>query len=109
MKHVSATVELPSVRSGKPVSRDLEKLLLSCLAKSSLERPGDAAELLCNLESCATEGAWTAHDAAAWWAARDKSARPHEEAASATIDHASVRPDPAPDATMVFDADTASP
>jgi hypothetical protein len=72
MKHVKSVPESPSVRRGTPVGPDLEALLLRCLAKASSDRPSDAAELLCELERCTVEGAWTAQDAAAWWSALGK-------------------------------------
>jgi eukaryotic-like serine/threonine-protein kinase len=65
MMHVKATPEPPSARRGRPVSPDLERLLLRCLAKSPSDRPADAACLLGELEACAVEGTWTADDAAA--------------------------------------------
>ena len=108
MKHVGATVELPSVRSGRPISRDLERLLLRCLAKSPAERPGHAGELLGLLEACGVEGAWTAGDAAAWWTARE--AEKTAERAAAKVVGPSARTEaPAADTTMVFDAKTKSP
>ena len=62
MQHVNAAPEPPSVRGDKPVSRDLEELLLRCLAKSPSDRPRDAASLLTELEACAIEGTWTARE-----------------------------------------------
>src|SRR5262249_31713229 len=64
MKHVKETPEPPSQRSGKPVSPDLEALVLRCLAKRPLDRPRDAGDLLRELESCAMSGNWAAADAA---------------------------------------------
>jgi eukaryotic-like serine/threonine-protein kinase len=91
MKHVSAPPEPPSVRCGRPVSRDLESLLLRCLAKSPLERPADAAELLAGLDACVVEGRWTASDAAAWWAARDESSQSAVKVAAVTVDLGSIQ------------------
>jgi eukaryotic-like serine/threonine-protein kinase len=105
MKHVEAMPEPPSVRSGKSVSRDLEALLLRCMAKSPSDRPSDAAALLCDLEACAIEGAWTARDAAAWWAARQGSGVPANVLA-VTVDQASVRQHPTPDTTQEFQGET---
>jgi hypothetical protein len=70
MKHVNAAPEPPSARSGKQFSADLEALLLRCLAKAPSARPGNAGELLRELERCAVAGTWTADDAAHWWASR---------------------------------------
>jgi serine/threonine protein kinase len=106
MKHVNAAPEPPSARSGKPMSRDLEGLLLRCLAKSPSDRPRDAAELLCNLNACVIEGTWTAGDAAAWWAAREESARFAGIAGLATVDQTPVREKPSPEATIAYEGDT---
>lgn len=70
LKHVQDAPALPSARSGRPVSPDLESLLLRCLAKAPAERWADAAALLHALTGCTVQGSWTAQDAAQWWAAR---------------------------------------
>ena len=109
MQHVNAAPERPSVRRGKPISRDLEELLLRCLAELPSDRPSDAASLLSQLEGCVIEGTWTAGDAAAWWAAREESARSTEGALLVTIVQAPPRQRPAPDATMAYEDDTRKP
>ena len=92
---------------GSRFLRDLEALLLGCLAKSPADRPRDAAELLCKLNACAIEGAWTADDAGAWWAAREPWEGNDEVAALATMDLASGRQSkPTPDATIAYEGDT---
>lgn len=75
MKHVNDVPDAPSVRLGKPVSADLEALLLEGLAKSPADRPTDAADLLRKLDACVVKGIWTPADAAAWWAGHAKNAR----------------------------------
>jgi hypothetical protein len=72
MKHIKEAPQPPSARLGRPVSPDLEGLLLRCLAKSPSDRPADAREVLRALESCPVQGSWTATEAAAWWAAQQK-------------------------------------
>jgi hypothetical protein len=106
MQHVKAVPEPPSVRRGKPVSRDLEALLLRCLAKSPSDRPGDAGRLLCDLQECVIGGTWTDSDAAAWWTTRGDSAQAAEKAVGVTIDQAPARPQPTPDVTMDYRGDT---
>jgi serine/threonine protein kinase len=71
LKHLHATPESPSARAKQAVSPELEALLLRCLAKSPLDRPADAADLLRHLEACATHGPWLV-DAPAWWAAHSQ-------------------------------------
>jgi hypothetical protein len=76
MKHVKSPPESPSARRGKPVSPDLEALLLRCLAKAPSDRPRDAAEMLRELDQCVVEGEWTVLDAASWWAVLDRETPP---------------------------------
>jgi serine/threonine protein kinase len=72
MKHVRTAPEPLSVRAGRPISPDLEALVLRCLAKSRSDRPADAITLLRELDRCNINGHWTHDDAAAWWAAYEK-------------------------------------
>jgi hypothetical protein len=102
MKHAKAAPESPSVRRGSPVSRSLETLLLRCLAKAPSDRPGDAAEMLRELEACALEGSWTALDAAAWWAALDKAVPPSEQAVPGRGEPARLQQTPRPDMTVAY-------
>lgn len=69
MKHVKAAPERPSARRGRPVSRDLEELLLRCLGKAPADRPRHAGEMLRELERCHMENDWTVAAAEAWWEA----------------------------------------
>jgi eukaryotic-like serine/threonine-protein kinase len=50
--------------------RDLESVLLACLAKSPEARPKDATALRLSLLGCADAGRWSEADARAWWQAR---------------------------------------
>ncbi len=66
-KQINDTPEPPSKRLGKPVSADLESVLLKCLAKDPNDRPGDAMALIRELERCRDSGKWTYEAAKAWW------------------------------------------
>jgi hypothetical protein len=57
----------PSQRIGKPISADLEGLILKCLAKTADQRPATASELADLLDRCAVAEAWTTADAQVWW------------------------------------------
>lgn len=68
MLHLNATPRPPSARIGRPVSSDLEALLMRCLAKSPADRPNDALDVLCRLDECVMTHQWTSEDALRWWA-----------------------------------------
>lgn len=57
----------PSERLGKPVSRDLEELLMRCLAKDPAARPVNARELDEALGRCQSAGNWTRDLTEEWW------------------------------------------
>jgi tRNA A-37 threonylcarbamoyl transferase component Bud32 len=57
----------PSERLGKPVSPDLEQLLMRCLAKNPATRPVNARELDEALARCRSNGDWTREMAEEWW------------------------------------------
>jgi hypothetical protein len=49
------------------VPRDLEAIILKCLAKDPGQRPTSALVLRKHLHECADAGDWTPEQAAAWW------------------------------------------
>ena len=57
----------PSERLGKPVSPDLEELLMRCLAKNPASRPANARELDDALARCRNAADWTRELADEWW------------------------------------------
>jgi serine/threonine-protein kinase len=67
--HLHTTPETPSARLGAAIPQKLEKLILSCLAKSPELRPASAAELRKALLGVAA--AWTEERAARWWNEHD--------------------------------------
>jgi tRNA A-37 threonylcarbamoyl transferase component Bud32 len=101
MQHVIAAPEPPSVRSGKPISTDLETLLLRCLAKLPSHRPSDAADLKRELERCVVLGTWTERDAAAWWSDPEKGALSVEPVPVPPAPRSDTADAPALDTTLV--------
>jgi serine/threonine-protein kinase len=65
--HLHSIPDPPSSRLGKPVSPDLEGILLACLAKNPQDRPASAHVLLESLRTCDAKGLWTPARAAKWW------------------------------------------
>jgi serine/threonine protein kinase len=66
-QHVEVAPQPPSERLGKPISRELEALILQCLAKSPADRPASAIVLAEALDRCQTSTSWTTADATGWW------------------------------------------
>jgi hypothetical protein len=65
--HVETEPLPPSRRTERPISRELELLILMCLEKSPADRPQSASEMASLLTQCVPEQPWTAADAASWW------------------------------------------
>lgn len=66
-KHALTPPVPPSVRLGRPISPQLEELLLQCLAKKRDARPASAAELANALGKVPVASPWTNEDARQWW------------------------------------------
>ena len=73
LQHLQAEPEAPSIRLGFTLPLGLERLILSCLAKSPSARPATAQELGKALEQVEA-GGWTQDLARRWWEANDVAA-----------------------------------
>jgi serine/threonine protein kinase len=65
--HLQATPIPPSHRTEMPISRELDALVLSCLAKDPRHRPQDAAAVLEMLAHCHSSEPWDSEVARHWW------------------------------------------
>ena len=70
--------ESPSARLQRPVSPDIEKIIMQCLEKDPADRPKSAQALSMALRECASYGSWTKGAANAWWAAHGDEVRARE-------------------------------
>jgi serine/threonine protein kinase len=67
--HLHTEPEPPSQRAGRTFPRDLERVILKCLAKSPSDRFPGASALQRALASCADTTPWHPEQSAEWWAA----------------------------------------
>jgi serine/threonine-protein kinase len=88
-QHLYTAPVPPSERTDHPVPKDLEALLLACLAKKPEERPASAAALSAALAACADAGKWDDTRARTWWTERGPAiaARRASRKGEATVAH----------------------
>lgn len=106
MKHVQERPEPPSKRAGKAISPGLESLILQCLAKSTGDRPADAAALLLRIEETTVTGAWNERAAAEWWTKlpTTPSSPPMQQSGSSSANRS--KPPADANSTMAYDANS---
>jgi hypothetical protein len=75
ISHARDDVPPPS-RLVPDLPRDVEAILLTCLAKEPTDRFASSAALGRALAACSVAGQWTRDDAACWWEAHSDSVRP---------------------------------
>ena len=67
LQHSSATPPPPSEISERPIPKDLDALVVECLAKDPAQRPAGAEALAARLDALSVAGWWTQQQARAWW------------------------------------------
>jgi serine/threonine protein kinase len=67
MQHAQAIPEPPSGRTELPIPKELDAIVLACLAKNPADRPQTARELARRLDAVPDIGQWTPEHARAWW------------------------------------------
>ena len=67
MMHVHSAPDPPSLRTDRPLPRELEAIILLCLTKDPEGRPQSADQLAEMLAGVPTAGGWTPADAREWW------------------------------------------
>jgi serine/threonine-protein kinase len=78
LAHIQQVPVPPSQRTEISVPEDLERVILSCLAKNPAERPQTVQELARLLEACHRNRDWNRVNAERWW-------RTHAPALAASI------------------------
>jgi len=71
-KHVAAAAIPPSQRTARPISSEMEQLLLCCLEKDPDCRPKSANELKARLLATPAAADWTVEARIAWWDAYNR-------------------------------------
>jgi serine/threonine-protein kinase len=67
IQHAQAMPKPPSERTELPIPKELDAIVLACLAKNPSDRPQTARELARRLEAVRGLGEWTPDRARAWW------------------------------------------
>jgi serine/threonine-protein kinase len=67
LAHAQTPPDPPSTRTEMPIPQELERLVLSCLAKNRDDRPQSARDLLQQLDAIVLQHPWTAARAREWW------------------------------------------
>jgi len=71
-KQINDAPEPPSKRLERPISKDFEEVILSCLEKEPELRPQDATKLTEVLKGCCDYGRWSQAEAADLWEKHQK-------------------------------------
>ncbi|MGH7515262.1 MAG: serine/threonine-protein kinase [Gemmatimonadales bacterium] len=67
IQHIQAIPVPPSIRTGRPVPLDLERVIMRCLEKDPTRRPQTADELVAELDRVVIDQPWDQARARAWW------------------------------------------
>lgn len=67
IQHIQALPVPPSIRTGRLVQLDLERVIMRCLEKDPTRRPQSADDLLADLDGVALPHPWDQARARAWW------------------------------------------
>ena len=67
IQHAQAKPEPPSARTTLPIPKELDAIVLACLAKDPSDRPQTARELARRLDAVPLKSEWTPEFARAWW------------------------------------------
>jgi len=71
-QQIASLPEPPSQRINKPISPELEAILMSCLEKARSRRPQTAREVAQLLCRASVDKPWQAEDAEAWWGRHER-------------------------------------
>jgi hypothetical protein len=66
-KHLNDPPMPLSEAADQEIPEDLERVVLACLEKDPMSRPGTVTELYEELSACEDSGSWSREDARRWW------------------------------------------
>lgn len=89
-KHMFEEPTPPSDRLGRPISADLERLVLACLAKDKNARPASAAALRAGLLACEDAARYDVEAARVWWRERGSKLRTTTRLGAHSTGHATT-------------------
>ena len=93
--HLHTEPASPSERLGLEVPRDLERLILACLAKDPVDRPQTASDLETQLAGCDVPG-WDTEQAGTWWRERREAIHARRHAVEVSASEETIAVDLAP-------------
>jgi serine/threonine-protein kinase len=67
LHHARTVPQPPSLRTELQIPKELDAIVLACLAKDPADRPQSARELAPRLECVPVDNEWTSERARAWW------------------------------------------
>jgi serine/threonine protein kinase len=79
-RHLQVPPTPPSEKLGRPLPKELEAIVLQCLAKAPADRPASASDLADRLEALKLAHPWSESEAKAWWQERRSSMTPEAKA-----------------------------
>jgi eukaryotic-like serine/threonine-protein kinase len=85
--HVHSSPPPPSLRAARPISPELDALILECLEKDPSKRPSSARALQARLQAIPVDAPWTGERAEQWWSLHAPSVSAKRSVADVVLSH----------------------